>query len=581
MLAAIFGIPLARGALLQGDLPGHLEAIRASAERFWPLPWGWDPRYLGGAPVGILYPPLTTWVGAALAKIAGPEGGLTALLVAAVALTPVALHAAARGLGLRAREAGWAVPLAVAVLWLPGRGLGGSWHQTFVAGNAANAVALPLLAMVLATARRGLGRPACWAAPGAWLALTVMTHFLAGLAAAAVLVGWTLPGIGRRAVRRRAAAIAAVGCGGSAPFVVPFVRHLSEASPDGLPFAPPPSAAEWVAWAALAGAVALAGRRGRQALGGAAVAVTVVLLARAFVFPLVGPPPVRMEYHRFRLYAYLALVPAAALALRRRAKPRFHRAGTVAALALVGTLALFARYDAAGPPRVALPEVASLAAPGTRVLVLASPSAQAGSWHGAQLGIPSASGVPGVKGLFVEAAPAARRAFELERIASGPEAHPRWWAIAIDDPERLRALTDEQVAVRLAEFAVGVVVSREPVSPAIERLASGGARDLGDGWLAYAMPPVPRVVSLDLDLGDAHGALRLPIAAFSDWRVAGDAVLGRAAHGFVSVEGRGRVRLEIGPRLEEWTGLAIGLATWGWLLAVGFYRYRAAMRASS
>ena len=71
---------------------------------------------------------------------------------------------------------------AIAVLCLPGRGLGGSLHQTLVAGNAANALAFPCLLLFLSRLRHGLGRPHLFTVPAAALALCLLGHFIVSAA---------------------------------------------------------------------------------------------------------------------------------------------------------------------------------------------------------------------------------------------------------------------------------------------------------------------------------------------------------------------------------------------------------------
>lgn len=592
-----------RSPLLQGDLPGHLEAVRWSAAHLWPLPWGWDPRFLLGLPSGLTYPPLLAWLGGGIALATGAEAALRFLILLAVAALPPALLAAARGLGLRRESALAATAAAIAVLWLPGPGLGGSLRQTFVAGNAANTLALPIFLVFVAALRRSLGRPGrAWSA-AVPLALLLLAHFVLAAAAAAILGAYTAAALLRRRLRGvlRGTGIAALALLLAAPFVLPFLVHLREASPDGIAFSPPPSPVEWIALAAAAACVALAGRVGRRALLPGIALAALLLLLRGAVFPLVGEPPFRMEYHRFRLLLYLALVPSMALLLHRRLPvPSIPRALAAVGVVAIAALGFVAPYDSWGPAPVPLPGP-DPGFPSGRVLVLASPAAQHGSWHGLQLRLPSSMAVEGAKGLFVESSPFARAVFEAERVASGPGTSPRWWGIRTATAEEAGTSTPSGLARRLAGLGVGAVVAREPVSGRLAALAAEG-KNLGDGFRLYLLPPWPgpgpagwerlppiegspvpvrgeAVESIEtsdggdrirIRFGDGGGRAVFHLFAHSDWEISGgggsigevplDPQAGIDAP-LLSVEGAGTVEIRHAPRFEEWAGLAVGLAT--------------------
>lgn len=592
-----------RSPLLQGDLPGHLEAVRWSAAHLWPLPWGWDPRFLLGLPSGITYPPLLAWIGGGIALATGAEAALRLVILLAVAALPPALLAAARGLGLRRETALAATAAALAVLWLPGPGLGGSLRQTFVAGNAANTLALPIFLLFVGALRRALGRPGrAWRA-AVPLGLLLLAHFVLAAAAAAILGAYTAAALLRRRLRavRRGTGIAVLALLLAAPFLVPFLVHLREASPDGIAFSPPPSPAEWIVLAASAACVVLAGRLGRRALLPGVALAALLLLLRGVVFPLVGDPPFRMEYHRFRLLLYLALVPSVAVLLHFRLSGRpVARALSAVAVVAVAALGFVAPYDSRGPAPVPLPGP-DPGFPSGRVLVLASPAAQHGSWHGLQLRLPPSMQVHGAKGLFVESSPFARAVFEAERAASGPGTSPRWWGIHTATAEEAGTSTPSGLARRLAGLGVGAVVAREPVS---ERLAAVSAegKNLGDGFRLYLLPPWPgpgpagwerlppiegspvpargeAVESIEasdrgdrirIRFGEGGGRVVLHLFAHSDWEIAeGSGSIGKAPLDpqagieapLLSVEGAGTVEIRHAPRFEEWAGLAIGVAT--------------------
>ncbi len=599
LLALAYGPDLLRSPLLQGDLPGHVETIRWSAVRLWPLPWGWDPRYLCGAPAGILYPPLLAWLGGGLAKLVGAEGALRMLLWVSIVVLPPALALAGRGLGLRPWIAGWASAAGLAVLWLPWRGLGGSLHQTLLAGNAANALALPLFLVFLYRLRPGLARSRGWSGAAALLALILLTHFIVGALAGLTLVAFTLWRAWRlrsmtalaRGVRIAAAALLAAG-----PFLVPFLWHFREASPDAIGMSVFPSAIEWLALAAVTLLVLIHPRWTAHPMIPLLMLLMLLYLLRGVVFPVLGTPPFRMEYHRFRLFLYLATVPALFLLLQSR--PVLRRTARALAIGLTALLLVLLggfRYNARGPqplpPPGAQPDLR-----GHRVLVLASPAAQNGAWHALQLQLPARLGATGLKGLFVEAAPLARSVFELERIAAGPGVRPRWWAIRVADSSALRALPAAEVARRFAELGVDTIVAREPVSSAVLNLLAAFPEDLGNGYVLYRLSPAPlaRVwepggpgafVPCRVAEGGSRLELTLPPdrevhlagSAFSDWRVEeGQAVLETAPPGMLRVRGRGPVVLAVRPRAEEWLGLAAGAWGWLWILLLRGRRRRGA-----
>lgn len=564
-LLVVYAPTWLRSPLRQGDLPGHLEAMRAYADWIWPAPWGWDPRFLLGAPLGILYPPAFHWIGGGLGKVIGVEPAFRLLVLASVALLPFAFHRAARGFGLRRDEAGWAAGASVAVLCLPGRGLGGSLHQTFVAGNAANAFALPILLLFLAELRAALGRPCRWRRAAVTLALTVMSHFLMGLVAAAALAaGAVAAGARRRRTRiARGARIAGIGAALAAPFLIPFLMHRADGSPDAIPFSPSPGLAEWGALAALVAALGIGGRRARRALGPCVAAVLLLYLLRGLVFPAFGGPPFRMEYHRFRLFLYLLLVPAGVLSIARIREPRwrgglFALAGAVVPIVLLVALP----YDARGPAPVPLPRGAPSLA-GRRVLVLAAPEAQHGSWHGAQCAVPGALNVAAAKGLFVEASPASRAVFELERWASPPDRRPRWWAIRSDpDGTPPGGATARE---RLEELGIDAILTIEGISETAASALAAPPERLDGGWTLYRTgppPPFPRNaerLEIDLDRTMPRGEATIAVNPFPDWRVvSGSADLTRKP-GAIVVRGTGKVVLRVVPRTEEWVGLLTGL----------------------
>jgi hypothetical protein len=533
----------------------------------------------------------------------GAEAALRLLILLAVAALPPALLAAARGLGLRRETALAATAAAIAVLWLPGPGLGGSLRQTFVAGNAANTLALPIFLVFVGALRRALGRPGRASSAAVALGILLLSHFVLAAAAAAILAAYTSAALLRRRPRAllRGAGIGVVALLLAAPFLFPFLAHLGETSPDGIAFSPPPSRAERIVLALSAVAVLLAGRLGRRALLPGITLAALLLLTRGVVFPIAGEPPFRMEYQRFRLLLYLALVPSLAAFLHRRL-PRPHRPRALAPLgvAAVAVLAFAAPYDARGPDPVPLPQPIPRV-PAGRVLVLASPAAQNGSWHGLQLRLPAAIGAHGAKGLFVESSPFARAVFEAERAASGPGTSPRWWGIRTATAEDAGISTSSGLARRLAGLGIGAVVAREPVSEVLAALAAE-TEDLGDGFRLLVLPPwrgagpagwerlppiegspVPargegvgsietseRGDRIRIRFREGGGRAVLHLFAHSDWEIAEgsgsvgnvplDAPAGIEAP-LLSVGGVGPVEIRHAPRFEEWAGLAVGLAT--------------------
>lgn len=590
-LALAYGPALLRASLLQGDLPGHLEAARQYARSIWPLPWGWDPRYLGGAPLGVLYPPLLSWTVGGLGKWVGVENALRWVLLAAIVGLPPSMYAAARGLGLRRGPAGFAAALGLAVLWLPWRGLGGSLHQTLMAGNAANALALPLLGVFLWRLRRSVARSARWYGAALVLAGLLLCHFLVGAVAGLQLGAFAV----WRALRVRSARpfgrgllIAGFGLGLAAPFIVPFLFHLPDASPDAIAFSPFPHAIEWLALAGLACAILLHPRWTGHPMLPMLVLAVVLYACRGIVFPVLGTPPFRMEYHRFRLFVYLANVPAWWLLVQSRTALRgASRVLATATVVLLGALFLFVRYDARGPAPVPLPAWRN---DGHRLLVLATPPTQHGSWHGLQTRSANVLDTPVVKGLFVESSPLARRVFELEWLASRPESSPMRWAIRTASDQALADLDDRALARRFADLAVDRVLAREPVSDRLASLATARV-PLGPGYTLWMLPTAswawrgddrsPLAATLGnggtrIVVGlEAPGAAVISVNGFPDWRVTeGSAESGRTADGLLTVHGVGVVTLEVAPRSEEWAGLAAGAVAAALLVGLAARRKR-------
>ncbi|ANM28949.1 hypothetical protein ABI59_04005 [Acidobacteria bacterium Mor1] len=631
MLVAVWGPDLWRSPLLQGDLPGHVAVVEALIDfGQWPLPWGLDPRFFCGAPIGTLYPPLFHWLAATIVQLSPgylpAEVGVKALLFAYLLLLPPSLFSAARGLGLRRGEALLATTAGLLVLALPMRGLGGSLRQTLVAGNAANAFILPFFLFFVGRLRRAIGGHGGGLALAALLIVVLLGHFLLGAMAGLSLVAYAIV----RAVRvrspqplTRGASISAISLLGAAPFLIPFVVHIGEASPDGLVNAPLPIPIEWLTLLGLAG-LALFARPGlkRSPLVGALLLLGILYGCRAVIFPLFGAPPIRMEYHRFRLFLYLALVPGALLALRALPQAMALRRGfsalaalLLAALLLVQLGVLGAnstfRYDATGPtpPDYAAARYSDrmreLPVSSQRLLILSDPKSQNGSWHGVQLGglkyfdyMIGHNGIPalyGLRGLFVEQSPTSRAIFELERAASGPSARPHWWAIAVASDAELRGESTARLAERFRRLGVDRILARHEVSAGVRSLAIEPPRYLGGGFVLYQLPAAPLVwredngAPVDADYDGGLIRVSLPEAttvtvsqAFSsDWRIEeGQGTIERTHDGLIRVVGDGTIKLAFRPRLEEWLGLALGGLTWVGIGAAAMIR-RLRLRANS
>jgi hypothetical protein len=308
-----------------------------------------------------------------------------------------------------------------------------------------------------------------------------------------------------------------------------------------------------------------------------------------------------MEYHRFRLLLYLAAVPSAAVFLRRRlSSPAVGRCLALLGIGAVALLAVAVPYDARGPAEVPFPGNTPDLRAG-RILVLASPAAQNGSWHGLQLSLPPSMGVDGAKGLFVESSPFARAVFEAERAASGAGTSPRWWGIRTAVETEAGTSTPSGLARRLAGLGVGAVVAREPVSEDLAAFAGDG-RDLGFGFRLFALPPwsapgsagwealppfvdspVPArgegVESIEastardrirIRFGESGGRAVLHLFGHSDWEIAeGSGSIGTVPLDplagidapLLSVQGAGTIEIRHAPRFEEWAGLLLGLGT--------------------
>lgn len=399
--------------LLEGDTPGHLFLAHVVREQLLPWMSGWNDGLWLGFPQDQLYPPLGHVAVGLLGALVEDETALRLL----VTLALVAVFSTAFALGRRLGLSRWGAMALSALVWVVGTlsathmgtdlAYGMNLESTLSAGMVVAGFGLPLLLATLAAMsagpdRRRHGR---LLAVAALLALTLLTHFVAGLAAILFLGCRTLVAVSGPASRRREALRWYVGGGVVAAALAAFWwaplvwhRSLISAEPIGLRWTP----AE-VASLAAALIFAVAGwwfsrRRGtpdeREAR--AAWALFTVLVAAATVLV----DRLELGTHAYRFLPLVWVGGAVGLGLLFRAIP------SLAGLVAIG--AFFALYPGAQlpapdrtdmelqrPPRV-LPEA-------SRVLV-AVPEGHSPGYQYVQHRVALWEGVSASHGISVESA---------------------------------------------------------------------------------------------------------------------------------------------------------------------------------
>lgn len=181
--------------LQTGDHPGHLFLASFARERLLPSGIGWNERLWLGFPQDELYPPLAHLVAGLLGGLLGDSVALKLLVAGALLAVFPAGYRLGRAHGLdRAASAGlaallWAVGFVSSEIVGTDLAYGVNVESTFRAGMVVAALGWPLLLFtlaLLAPAPRPERGPLPVAA-AALLALTLLTHLVAGVVAALYL----------------------------------------------------------------------------------------------------------------------------------------------------------------------------------------------------------------------------------------------------------------------------------------------------------------------------------------------------------------------------------------------------------
>jgi hypothetical protein len=504
--AAVVGIAVAlaivvvapfvlRGSPLRHDHVGHWAAAWFTKERLFPSLFGWNPLFFCGAPQNQLYPPLTTWLSAALGMAMPVARALAVWVGIAVVATPLAIAACARALGLGWRAAALAALGATAFLAADPEELGGTLRSTIEIGNVANALHLPLFFGWIAVLAAGLRRPSLPTLLGAsaLLGLGLLCHLVGGVVSLVVLAGALAVAARAPTADRRRALEFVVAHGGlalalSAAFTIPLALRLRYGADAVVSFNQHPDPLISLLASGAVVAAWLLSRRpdpARARLLPLVVAAGLLLFARNFVFNDFFPASMGLHLHRYRLYDTLLLVVVAAWWAERAldARPRLALAFALA-FAAVATIGM-ARVARLPPLAITVPPI-PVEPPG-RLFVVSSPRSQPTD-HAVQHLVAVESGRPVAKGLFLEGAGNSRHLLELELLLAHPDFPPRTWGVRLDPPE-VRAARRPRLGALLRHFGFGAVVADEPLSPSP---ALGAPRPLADGFqLTPLREPAP------------------------------------------------------------------------------------------
>ena len=483
ILAAWLCVPyLLKNNLLAHDMIGHWAAAAYTDRFLFPSVSGYNPYYYCGAPQNLLYPPLLAYLAAALGRIIGLQAGLKSLVAVAVVATPAAAYWCAREHSLRRGPALIAALVTVAELALDTRELGGNFVSTFVIGNVANALGLPLFLAYAASLGRLRRQPGGIVLPTVLLAGNLLTHLVGGLVSVALLVSH-----GAIALRKRESrplilhGIWALAL--SSFFVVPLVAYQRYGSLDNRSYNQYPdsslllviSAALLIAWYSSRSA-------SRRTLAPLALLCGALLMFHSFVFNDYFPSGSGLHVHRFKLYDEIGLTILAAwlasgwllyLPKRRRVAVGVSVALAAAAGVVTGLFAI----DPRGVPEQPVPRLERL---DSRVMVLSSPEHQV-SDHALQHLVPMRTGNEVGKGLFIETAANSRSLVDLELLLAKDPTAVRTWGVELDSPERLQTIRPELLRL-LAYFGFGYVLANEPLRPDAGLLP---LRELGSGFTLY------------------------------------------------------------------------------------------------
>jgi hypothetical protein len=463
LLSLACGRYLLKNNSLEHDLVGHWAAAAFTERYLFPSVSGYNPFYYCGVPQNLLYPPLLAYFSAALGRLVGLPMGLKLTVVAAVLATPWAAFWCARAHSLRRGPAIVATLLVVAELALDSRELGGTLLSTFVTGNAANAVGLPLFLAYAASLARLRQRPRAILLPTILLGCNLVAHLVAGLVAIALL----LAHVALAAERRRARLFILHGLWAFALacfFILPMLAFQRYGSAEKLSYNQYPDSLLLVAISFMTLVALYVNRRKqRHAILPLALLCGALLLFHAFVFNDYFPRALGLHVHRFKLYDTIGLTIIATWLvsgwlLHAPGRMRAGAGWCVAAIALVGTVVGLCSIDSGGIAAQRVPKLEPL---NSRVMVVSSPLHQV-SDHALQHLVAMKTGNAVGKGLFIESSANSRLLVDLELLLAKEPMSVRTWGVQLDSPERLERLRPE--LLRLLEFfGFGYVVSNEPL----------------------------------------------------------------------------------------------------------------------
>jgi len=402
-----FVIPFWRYNNLQiWDMFGHYFSAWYVKEYLFPSAIGWNPFFFAGFPQGQFYPPLYSWLSAALSYVFGLNFAFKLVLVTALLLTPLSFYFFSRRAGLDRITAAAAMLAMWTVLFLaPEEHLGGNFHATFNVGLVTNALALPLLFFYIGAIMSSV-KTKRFAASSALLALLALSHLFTAMVGVIALIATILASCLKERAKTKeflllGAKHTALAFLLAGFWAVPFVAKSAYARP------------EWIGTGFAQHAYLLFG------LAAAYFAYTyfnkkeylhIATFMLLFVsFVLVGNAlHLQLHFYRFQLFFYLLAVVCLASLVKKRSYVLFAVAVLLCAVVLL-------RVSDIHPEGVLdLPKFYNITGVDGRLLVLASPEKQP-SPHMYQHFVPLKSMSYGLKGLFVESSPNSKYVLQLEK----------------------------------------------------------------------------------------------------------------------------------------------------------------------
>ncbi len=473
---------LIRNNLLEHDSVGHWAAAAFTDRYLFPAVSGYNPYYYCGAPQNLLYPPLLSYLSAALGRLVGVAAGLKLLVAGAAMATPLAAYWCARAHSLRRNPSLVAAVAVFGELALDTRELGGNFASTFVTGNAANALGLPLFLAYAASLARPKSKLSAWVLPTILLAANLTTHLVGGLIAVALLaVHGALAARTQRAFLLLLHGLWAFAL--SCFFIVPLLAFQNFGSLDNRSYNQYPDSILLVVSSMFVLACYYVSRRkSRHALAPLALLCGALLLFHGFIFNDYFPRGSGLHVHRFKLYdeiglTILAVWLANGWLIQLPKLKRFSVGSAVCAMALLLSVIGLQSIESRGVPAQPVPNLERLS---SRVLVMSSPGRQV-SDHALQHLVAMKTGNAVGKGLFIEAAANARVLVDLELLLARDPMQVRTWGIELDAPEKLELLRPKLLKM-LERMGFGYVLANEPLREDAGLLR---LRDLDHGFTLY------------------------------------------------------------------------------------------------